>query len=48
MKIILTIDQIKKLLANEPVKLPITFQVGRIKKTEIEELIEILKKKKKD
>ena len=45
MKIILTLEQLKKVLASEPVHMPVTLQLGKITKAEIEELVELLKKR---
>ncbi len=42
MKIILTIDQIKKILASEPVRLPIIIKMDRITKKEFQELARLL------
>lgn len=44
MKIILTIDQIKKVLKSQPPKFPITIKVKGISKKDLEELSKLLQK----
>jgi len=46
MKVRMTIRQLIKVLETEAPKFPIIFLMGAIDKEELEELIEILKKKK--
>lgn len=48
MKIILSLNQIKKILAYQSIKQSLILRVGKITKQEIEELTQLLKKKKKD
>lgn len=45
MKIILTVDQLKKILAIESLKTPIQFKVKNLSKKDMKELAELLKKK---
>lgn len=44
MKIIITIDQIKKILEEHPPKFPITIKVKGISKKDLEELSRLLQK----
>ncbi|KAF2511790.1 hypothetical protein E0W72_05650 [Flavobacterium arcticum] len=48
MKIILTVDQLKRILASEPVKLPILIKMDKISKMEFQELSLLINQKKKD
>lgn len=47
MKIVLTADQLKRILAAEPVKLPIIIKMDKLSKKEFQELSDLLNKKKK-
>jgi hypothetical protein len=47
MKIILKVDQLKRILENEPVKLPITIQMDRVSKEDFQELSVLLNQKRK-
>lgn len=47
MKVILTIDQLKRLLETEPLHLPIIISMDKVSKKEFQELTVLLKKKRK-
>lgn len=47
MKILLTVDQLKMILASEPVKLPIIIKMNKVSKKEFKELSILLNQKKK-
>ncbi|MGQ2985359.1 hypothetical protein [Flavobacterium sp.] len=46
MKIILTVDQLKRILEDEPVKLPILIKMDRVSKMEFQELSILLNQKR--
>ncbi|MGQ2985375.1 hypothetical protein [Flavobacterium sp.] len=47
MKILLTVDQLKKILASEPLHLPLIIKMDRVSKKEFKELSAIIKDNKK-